>query len=371
MTTAASEVVTEAGARLMPLEIECAYALWDANVEAGERNEVRRIQADLARSELLAEPDLFARIEAARDEPAGPHVRRQLGLLRDTFLPHQVPEPLRKRIVEDETVVDSVFSQHRAVLDGQEVSDTELRRILRASRDAAERREAWEAAKGIGGEVANDVREIVRLRNEAARRVGHRDWFELSVAGSELDEAKLFETLAECDRVTAEPFARWKSALDARLGERYGCAAADLRPWHYDDPFFQDVPIEGGVDLDPYFAGRDIVELATRTFDGIGLETRGLLQRSDLFPRNDKSQHAFCIDVDRRGDVRVLANLTDDAYSMETMLHELGHAVHAEGVDRDELPWLLRSTHTVVSEGIAILFGRLHRDPDWLRTVAG
>ena len=75
----------------------------------------------------------------------------------------------------------------------------------------AERREAWEASKTVGVEVADDVRELARLRNEAARGLGHRDWFALSLSTDELDEGKLVETLGEADRVTADPFARWKS----------------------------------------------------------------------------------------------------------------------------------------------------------------
>jgi peptidyl-dipeptidase A len=112
------------------------------------------------------------------------------------------------------------------------------------------------------------------------------------------------------------------------------------------------------------------VELARRTYDGVGLETRGVLDRSDLFPREGKCQHAFCIDIDRAGDVRVLANVIPGQQWMDTMLHELGHATFDAGLD-GSLPWLLRDTHLVVTEGIAILMGRLASDPDWLRRVAG
>ena len=103
-------------------------------------------------------------------------------------------------------------------------------RILRASDDPLERREAWEASKTIGAVVADDVRELARLRNEAARSLGYRDWFALSLETSELDETRLFATLHEVDAATAEPFARWKAELDATLGERFTVAPAELRP---------------------------------------------------------------------------------------------------------------------------------------------
>jgi peptidyl-dipeptidase A len=94
-----------------------------------------------------------------------------------------------------------------------------------------------------------------------------------------------------------------------------------------------------------------------------------VLARSDLFAREAKSQHAFCIDIDREGDVRVLCNVEPNERWMETMLHEFGHATYDREVER-ALPWLLRgATHALTTEGVAMLFGRLPRDPAWLETV--
>ena len=250
------------------------------------------------------------------------------------------------------------------------MDDNQIKEILRASEDVAERREAWEASKTIGAAVADDVRELARLRNEAARSLGYRDWFALAVATSEMDESRLFATLDECDALTAEPFAAWKAATDARLAERFGCGVSDLAPWHYEDPFFQEVPAAGGVDLTHVFGEADVVALARETFDGIGLETGAILERSDLYPRDGKCQHAFCIDIDREGDVRVLANVAPDRYWADTMLHELGHGAFDLGIDRT-LPWLLRGCHLTVTEGIAILMGRLAQDAGWLRRGRG
>lgn len=355
--------------RLSPLYEDLSRAWWDLSIEATEDHERRRVEHDLALSDLLASPDLFAEIEEARRSATG-LVRRRLDLLRDAFLPRQVPAQLRARIIELEASVDRRFSNHRGQVRDRPVDDNEIKQILRDSDDVAERREAWEASKTVGAAVADDVRELARLRNEAARAVGFRDWFALSVATSEMDEGRLVETLDEADRVTAAPFERWKAALDGRLAARFGCGVRDLRPWHYADPFFQEVPVEGGVDLGACFAGRDLVDLTARTFDGLGLETRPVLERSDLFPRAGKSQHAFCIDIDRAGDTRVLANIVPDQYWMDTMLHELGHGVFNVGLEPG-LPWLLRDCHLVLTEGIAILMGRLASDREWLERVAG
>jgi peptidyl-dipeptidase A len=366
----ADRIADEAEAGLAPLAADANLGWWNAQVEATEENAERRARAELAWSDALADRALFASVEEARGNGASDHARRRLDLLHNLMLRRQVPDALRTRIVELETSVDLRFSRHRGVVGGVEVGDTEIKRTLRRSDDPRERREAWEASKTVGAEVANDVRELARLRNDAARSLGHRDWFALSLATDELDDAKLVQTLAECERVTAEPFSRWKGALDARLATRFGCAVAELRPWHYADPFFQEPPPDAAVDLDPYLEGGDIVALARRTIEGLGLDAEGIIARSDLYPREGKNQHAFCLDVDRAGDVRIMANVVETHDSVDTMLHELGHGVYDLGLDH-ELPWTLRSTHLVATEASALLCGSLAWRREWLERILG
>ena len=355
---------------IRPLSLQRNLAWWDVQADANEENERRWAEIELSYSNQLADSELYSSIASARDDGAAGVDRRRLDLLHDLMLPHQVPASLRERIVELEASVAARFSRHRGIVRGEEVDDIAIKRILRESDDEAERREAWEASKTVGAAVADDVRALARLRNECARALGYRDWFALSIGVSELDETKLVETLGACDRATAEPFARWKAALDERLAERFARAVGELRPWHYADPFFQETPPDGAVDLDPLFRGQDIVELGRKTFDGIGIDVGDTLARSDLFPRPGKCQHAFCIDVDRAGDVRVLMNVTDSHDSMDTLLHELGHAVYDLGYEGD-LPWLLRDTHLVTTEASALLFGSLAGRRDWLVRVLG
>jgi peptidyl-dipeptidase A len=366
----AREILVEAEQRLAPLSLESNVAWWESQVSATEENAARRTRAELALSSALGDRELFAAVGAAREAGANGLDARQLELLHNSMLRHQIPEALRKRIVELESSVDLRFSRHRGVVGGVEVGDTEIKRILRRSEDPAERQEAWEASKTVGAEVADDVRELARLRNEAARGLGYRDWFALSLTCDELDEQKLAATLAEADRVTVAAFARWKGALDESLAARFGCAVSELRPWHYSDPFFQEPPPDGAVDLDPVFEGQDIVGLAQRTFEGLGLDVARIVERSDLYPREGKNQHAFCIDIDRRGDVRILANTVETHDCADTMLHELGHGVYDLGF-RDSLPWLLRSTHLVATEGSALLSGALAGRGEWLERILG
>jgi peptidyl-dipeptidase A len=122
-----------------------------------------------------------------------------------------------------------------------------------------------------------------------------------------------------------------------------------------------------------YFAGKEIEALTRRTYDSLGFEVRDVIVRSDLYERAGKDQHAFCLRVGRDYpyDVRVLANIRDDAYWMNTMLQEFGHAVYDKYID-PSLPYLLRTTaHINSTEAIALMVGSLADDPGWISSVAG
>jgi peptidyl-dipeptidase A len=92
-----------------------------------------------------------------------------------------------------------------------------------------------------------------------------------------------------------------------------------------------------------------------------------VIARSDLYERRGKSPHAFCTDINREGDVRVLANIVPNEYWMSTMLHELGHAVYSSKNIPKSMPYVLRTdAHILATEGVAMMFERFAKSGDWL-----
>jgi peptidyl-dipeptidase A len=353
-------------------ETAANLAYWEFSRTGAKEAEERysKLSAELRR--LFSDREAFAELRSllAAGRKWTPLVRRQLVLLHHAYLPNQLDEATIGELVRREAGLESLFANFRATLEGRRLSDNELRTILRAEDDQARRKAAWAASKEIGAAAAPKVVELVELRNGAARRLGYSDYYQLSLATQELAEGELFALLDRVERVVREPFRQAKADLDARLARRFRLAPADLRPWHYDDPFFQAVR-QSEVDLDRYFAGQDVVELARRYYEGIGLDVQDVLARSDLYERPGKNQHAFCTHLDRSGDVRILANVRPDAQWAETMLHELGHAVYDKYLDFS-LPYLLRRpAHLLATEAVAMLCGRLVTDERWLVRVRG
>jgi len=163
---------------------------------------------------------------------------------------------------------------------------------------------------------------LVKLRNQAARKLGFDNYHTLSLATSEQDVKELDKIFEELYELTNEPYAKLKADLDSILAAKYEVAVTELMPWHYHDPFFQETPMVYDLDLDVYYEDKDIKELAVEFYAGIGLPVESILVNSDLYEREGKNPHAFCTDIDRQGDVRILCNLKNNESWMETILHE-------------------------------------------------
>ncbi|HEY6196432.1 MAG TPA: M2 family metallopeptidase [Candidatus Eisenbacteria bacterium] len=359
-------------AELKPLELQHNQAFWLANTTGEARYEEESARLESAMRMLFARPEPYRMLSELRSAGtlADPLLDRQLTLLHHAHRARQLPPEMIERQVRLEKGLESRFNQFRAQLDGRSVTDNELVEMLRSSNDLALRRRAWEASKQIGAEVEADLLALVRLRNEGARQLGFSNYYSMALELDELDERELFALFDDLERDTNELWSEYKGALDRRLAERFGVAASALRPWHYADPFFQEAP-PAEVSLDPFYASLDLVELTRRYFAAVGFSIDDVLERSDLFERAGKCQHAFCVSVDRGADVRVLCNVRPTERWMGTLLHEFGHAVYDRHLD-PALPWLLRThAHILATEASAMLFGRLSRNPVWLREWAG
>jgi peptidyl-dipeptidase A len=164
-----------------------------------------------------------------------------------------------------------------------------------------------------------------------------------------------------------------KADLDRHLAARFGVALADLRPWHYGDPFFQETPEVFAPPADPLYAVHDVVELAAETYRQLGFPTiDAILSRSDLYPRDGKNQHAYAVDIDREGDVRTFLNVEPNARWMGTLLHELGHTIYQDGIDRQNLPYDLRDDpQGFLNEGFAMFCEQPATNPVWLGELVG
>ncbi len=358
---------------VQPLEKEAALAWWQA-ATTGKPDAYEAVNAlTLQIRRIYTDANDFAYLKGLRESGmVQDSLRaRQVEVLYYAYLENQIDPGLLKQIVDMGTKIEQNFSTHRGRIDGRTVTDNEIKEILKTDPNSAARQKAWLASKQVGPVVAEDILTLVRLRNQAARSLGFDNYHTLALTVSEQDVAEVDAVFAELERLTDDPFAAAKGELDAILARSYGMDVADLMPWHYHDPFFQETPLVYELDLDRYYADADIKALAARFYAGIGLPVESILDDSDLYDREGKNPHAFSTDIDRAGDVRILCNIKPNETWMETVLHELGHGVYDFYRD-PEVPYLLRRpAHAFTTEGIAMFFGRLSRNAYWMQKMLG
>ena len=361
---------------LRPLELELAEAWWESNTQSSPEAEERRIEAELARGALLADADAFAEIRArATSADEATPIRCSAAsstCCYDAFVPQQVSgrSPARHRRARDPRRVD--VQQLPWEIDGVGSTTTRSPRSSAPATTPTSAVRHGRPSKQIGrrGRRTTSASSLDCATRPRAT-LGYRDHFALALATGELDEDRLFATLADVDRATAQPFTAWKHELDASLATRFGCTADELRPWHLDDPFFQDTPAAGAIALDYLFEDVDIEALTHAHLRRPRPRPPTGARAQRPLPRDGKSQHAFCIDIDREGDVRVLCNVEPSERWMDTMLHEFGHAVYDRECDRT-LPWLLRAPRThSPPRASRCCSGGSRAIPRWLADVAG
>lgn len=361
--------------RLAAADLAHNQAWWEANT-SGDPAAVERVrEAREARMALFTDPNDWARLTAWRAFSAiipTADLKRQAEVLYLEFARNQrTPEQIAE-VAALETELQAIFASFRATVDGEELNENQLGERLMTATDSAVAQTAWEASKQIGAVVAPRLLELVRLRNTIAREQGYPDYYTQQLQLQEIEPEALQAVLDEIEQATTAPFVAQKAALDAHLAQRFGIEVAALRPWHYNDPFFQNPPRLGDYDFDALYHDQDLEGLALRSFASQGMEVGDLLEASDLYERPGKNQHGYCIRIDREtDDVRMLCNLRPTARWMDTLLHELGHAIYYKFMP-NTLPYLLRNyPHTSTTEAIAMLMGRQARNGVWLTAIRG
>ncbi len=367
---AARRLIAEHEEKIRPLEIETGLRWWNANVTGADADFRLKEEAENKLDAALADRERFARLKQLDGQVKDPLVARQIRVLYLQALPKQIEPALLKQMVARSNAIEQRFSVFRAKVDGKELADSEVRKILKESKDSRQRQAAWEASKLAGQEVEQDLRSLVEMRNKAARQLKFADYHAMQLAINEQNQAEIIKLFDELDELTREPFAAAKQEIDARLAANSGISLDELRPWHYHDPFFQEAPAIYETNLDAAYAHVDIPALCGKFYAGIGLPIDDVLKRSDLYEKPSKNPHAFCTDIDRKGDVRVLANIVPNEYWMGTMLHELGHSVYSSKNIPASVPYVLRSeSHILTTEGVAMMFERFSKSAEWLEKM--
>jgi peptidyl-dipeptidase A len=351
-----------------PLTTESSLAYWNASISGKAEDWKKSEELNIELTKVFANKEDFAILKRIKESNSSTDelLKRQFDVMYNAYLGNQVDTELLNSVIVLQTEIEQKYSNFRVDVNGKKLSDNEVDDILKSSVSSTELQQVWEGHKAIGPVVAQDIICLVRKRNEIAEELGYNNFHEMSLSLSEQDPGEISLLFDELDNLTRDSFAGLKNEIDSYLSKRDNVKTRELMPWHYQNRFFQEPPAIYNIDLDKYYKDRNIETLTTDYYSGIGLDIIDMIAKSDLYEKPGKNQHAYCINIDNQGDVRVLCNIKPNQNWMGTMLHEFGHANYDKYID-PKLPFALRNpAHIFTTEAIAMFFGRMSSNAQFL-----
>lgn len=365
------KIIEKHDAELVPIATKYAIAYWDASISGSDKDYASVEELSKAMVAYYSDKNIFAQLKEIKESEAVKDdlLKRQLDILYHSYLVNQADPKKLNRSIELQTEIDKKFSKYRAILGTDTLTDNDVERELKTVRDSKRLEAVWKAHKGIGAFVSADIIALVKLRNEIAKEAGYDNFHQMSLMISDQNPDEILQLFDELDDLTKNTFVELKKEMDTKFASLYDVKEEELMPWHYQNRFFQEAPELYPINFDVYYKNQNIEKLTSDFFDGLNLNIDDMLANSDLYEKEGKNQHAYCISIDKKGDVRVLCNLKNTETWMGTMLHEYGHAIYEKKIDRN-LPYLLRDPANVfTTEAIAMLFGRNSTNVNWMKAM--
>lgn len=367
------EFIVKHEAAIKPIYKEMCDAYFKASISGEDADYERSAALELEYTKIYTNKADFEFLKKVKEsgQVKDEILARELEVLYNSYLSNQADPAMLEEMINMASKIDQQFSLFRAVVNGKTLTDNDIEEILSTSTNSAEVEKAWMEVKKLGPIVSGDIITLVKKRNELAVSLGFKNYHEMSLKLSDQNPDDISKIFDELDELTRDSYIELKAEIDTYLAAKFKIKKEDLMPWHYQNRFFQEAPKMYEIDLDSYYKDQDIEKLTIDYYASIGLDITDMIAVSDLYEKEKKNQHAYCMDVDKDGDIRVLCNIKPNHYWMNTMLHEFGHAVYDKYIDR-KLPFSLRDpAHTFTTEAIAMMFGRLGSNAQWIQDMTG
>ena len=252
-------------------------------------------ETQLEREKTYTNKEDFQQIQNFRSADIhDPLLQRQLEILFLSYQSRQIDEKKLEEMIQLQSKIENAFATFRAKIGEKEYTDNQIEDMLSTATDSEEVKNAWSASKTIGNIVAPDVIQIIKMRNTIAQSLGYPNYHTMSLQLDEQDPEEISRIFDELDELTRNAFVKEKEKIDEYLSKKFSLDKELLRPWHYQNRYFQEAPKIYSVDIDSYYKDQDIVELSRAYYASLSLSVDSILEMSDLYERPGKYQHAYC-----------------------------------------------------------------------------
>ena len=356
------------GNKLKDAYYNAELAAWNFYTDSNQENLDRNTQAQEEYNNLYNDKDLYKRLKEIKDTGLNDkHLDKQVNDLVKAFYNQIESGEELKALRDKENDIANKYNSHVMKIDDKPVSKAEIRKILETETDSEIRRKAYEADIKAGDVIAGDLVELVKMRNQYAKSKGYDNYFEYmikesyDISAGELD--KLIDGVYNKAGATCKKIHKKRKE---EISAAFGLQEDKLQDWHYG--LLTKADPEGRVNT--YLETKEqVVDIAKRVYSQMGYDVDNMGITLDLFPRENKNTHGFAFCIKPGKDARILANLTNNARSLDTILHELGHCVYDIGIDTNLTFIEQDCSSSVMTEAIAMMMGDLPKTESILSDI--
>ena len=319
-------------------------------------------------TKLFSDKKTYEELSAINKFELPKHEQKQLRKLLKNFDERLNSGEIYKELERKENEIAQKYNSYIPLIDGKEVSKTEISKILQSEKDVSLRKKAYQALVKGGDLIAEDLIDFVKLRNEFAKSKKYNNFFNYKLKEDYDVETELLDKLL--DEVYLGAKDKIVKIQEKNYEELKKIFKVDkLEGYHYG--FLTDSNPEKEVNkiLEEY----SIETIAEKTYFGMGYDIKKLIKNGnltlDLYPRKNKNTHGFAFCIKPGKDARILANLRNDVKSIDTLNHELGHCIYDLGISTDLTIIDREVSSSAFTEAIAMMMGDLQKKENILHGI--
>ena len=353
---------------LEKVSINLEKSCWDFYINSTPENLKRYEEIQDEYSKLFKDETTYKKFLEIDKNTLPKHEQKQLkDLLKEFDEELNTGEEL-KALRKKENEIAQKFNSYIPKIDDKEVTKTEIFKIIQNETNPEIRQKAYEAKIKGGDLIASDLIEFIKMRNSYAKKKGFKNFFEYKLSEEYNVDFKFLENLIK--DVYSKSNDKIKNILEKKQKElKEFFEIKELEPYHYG--LLLDSNPEKAVN--EILQNKDIVEISKKMYNNMGYDVDKMIAEKkltlDLFPRKGKNAHGFCFGVEAGKDSRILANLTNNVVSLDTLNHEMGHCVYDLGIST-KLPFLdKQASSPAVTEAIAMMMGDIIKTENVLANI--
>ena len=351
---------------LEKVTIELNKACWNFYINSNAENMQKYENMQDEYSNIFKDKNMYKQFLNIDKNELNKHEKKQLkNLLKEFDEELNTGEEL-KALRQKENEIAKKFNSYIPIIDGKEVTKVEIVKILQTETNTDLRKKAYEAKIKGADLIAEDMVNFVKERNKYAQKKGFKNYFEYKLKEDYEVESDFLNKLI--DDVYSKSNKKIKEIQDKKqneLKEFFGIN--NLKAYHYG------LLLDINKDVNEILKNNDITLISKNMYKNMGYNIDKMIEDGrltlDLFPRKGKNTHGFCFDIEAGRDARILANLTNNAASLDTLNHEMGHCVYDLGIST-ELPFLDRTASSpAVTEAVAMMMGDIIKCENVLQDI--